>query len=57
MITFRKQTLWERVLLRISPEYKREHNERMRAMFRYLIDNPDIPCKIEGEIISNGRGS
>ena len=57
MITFRKQTLWERVLLRISPTYKRKHDERMRAVLRYLLDNPDMPCKIEGEISPNGRGS
>lgn len=56
MITFRKMTLWGKLLLLI-PSYKRAHDKRLYQAIETLVKNPEMPCNIGGEIIPDGFGT
>lgn len=55
MITFKRRALWDKIRC-IYPPYRREQDARIEAAISVLIDDPSMPCNIEGEIIPNGYG-
>jgi hypothetical protein len=55
MIALRRRTLWER-LLRIVPAVRRKQDTKLKAAIKRLMDDPELPCAIEGTIIPNGWG-
>ena len=56
MIRFHKGSAWER-LLRLIPFFKRRQDQRLRLAITALVENPNLPCEIEGVVIPNGWGS
>jgi hypothetical protein len=54
-IVFRKQTLAERFLL-LMPSRRRASEERLGQAIAAL-DDPTLPCVIEGRVIPDGFGS
>lgn len=44
-------------LLRIIPAIRRRQDAALAAAIRALVDDPDLPCEIDGVVIPNGRGS
>ena len=55
MIVFRRRTLWEK-LLRIFPSVRRRQDAALEESIRRLVENPWMPCEIEGQVIRNGFG-
>ena len=56
MITFRKRTLWEK-LLRLVPSYKRKQDKELEDAIKILMENPAMPCIIGDTIIPDGYGT
>jgi hypothetical protein len=55
MIIFSRRSFIDR-LLRVIPSYRRKQDEALRDAIKLLMDNPDMPCIIGGEIVPNGYG-
>jgi hypothetical protein len=55
MIRLTRRTTWQR-LLRIVPAIRRRQDAELAAAIRRLVDDPDLPCEIDGVVIPNGRG-
>lgn len=55
LIRLRRRTLFER-LLRIVPAIQRRQDANLKAAIKRLVDDPDLPCEIDGIVIPNGRG-
>jgi hypothetical protein len=55
MISLRRRTTWER-LLRIIPAIRRRQDAAVRLAIQRLMNDPDLPCEVEGLVIPNGRG-
>ena len=55
MIKLRRRTRLER-LLRIVPAIRRRQDADLKAAIKRLVDDPDLPCEIDGIVIPNGRG-
>ena len=56
MIRLRTRTLLER-LLRLVPSIRRQQDADLKAAITRLVDDPDLPCEIDGHTIPNGRGA
>ena len=56
MIRLRRRTLLES-FLRLVPSIRRQQDADLHAAIKRLIDDPDLPCEIEGHFIPNGRGA
>lgn len=56
MITFSKMRLKERLRRRLFPHYRKQREEEMRLVIRWLVDHPEEPCVIGGQYIPNGFG-
>ena len=50
MIEFRGRTPWEQIA-RLWPPYRRQSDEALRAAIKQLVDDPALPCVIEGQLI------
>jgi hypothetical protein len=55
MIRLRHRTLLER-LMRLVPAIRRRQDNDLQAAIKQLVDDPDLPCEINGKLIPNGRG-
>jgi hypothetical protein len=55
MITFRRMSLWQRLLLRI-PSRRRAYEASLLAAITTLVRDPSLPCEIEGRVIPHGFG-
>ena len=55
MIRLRRRTLLAR-LLRFVPAIRRREDANLAEAIRRLVDDPDLPCEIDGIVIPNGRG-
>jgi hypothetical protein len=55
MIRLTQRTPWQR-LLRIVPAIRRRQDAGLEEAIRKLVDDPDLPCEIDGVVIPNGRG-
>lgn len=55
MITFRRRTLREE-FLRLFPRYRRQQDAALKEAIKRLVDEPDLPCKIDGVEILDGFG-
>jgi hypothetical protein len=55
MIQFRRRTWLERIQ-RLVPAIRRRQDADLRAAIKRLVEDPDLPCEIEGKYIPNGRG-
>ena len=56
MITFRRMSLWQRLLLRL-PSRRRAYEANMLAAMTILMRDPSLPCEIEGRVIPHGFGA
>jgi hypothetical protein len=45
-------SIWEKILLKISPSKQKEYQSRLKTGLQYLVDNPTEPCSIDGQIIT-----
>ena len=58
MIVFESIPLWERILRMIWPPYRRRQDAASREVIRQLMDDPSLPCVIDGNnFIANGYGN
>ena len=55
MIRLHRRTFFAR-LLRIVPAIRQRQDANLAAAIKRLIDDPDLPCEIDGVVIPNGRG-
>lgn len=55
MIAFRPMNLAERIK-RLWPAYRHRRDEEMREAIKWLIQNPDAPCTIDGHLVKDGYG-
>jgi hypothetical protein len=55
MIAFHRASIWQR-LVRLWPARRRQQDADMAAAIAYLVDNPDAPCVVEGQLIPHGYG-
>lgn len=56
MITFRKRSIIEQ-LLRVFPSVRKRQDEGLRSAIKALMDDPDLPCVIDGVFVQDGWGS
>lgn len=56
MIEFRRRSLWQR-LLRLIPAFRRRQDAALREVIERLVDDPSLPCVIEGRLVPNGYGA
>lgn len=56
MITFRRMSIIDRLLL-LLPSRKRAYDRDMLDAMTRLINNPFLPCEIDGRVIPHGFGS
>lgn len=56
MIAFERMGLLERIKRVLSPSYRRKRDAEMKEALRYLVENPGVPCMVDGEIIPDGYG-
>lgn len=56
MHTFRQRTALESLLM-LWPPYRLQREAETREAIRWLVANPDAPCRIGGELIANGYGA
>lgn len=56
MHTFRKRTIFESLLM-LWPPYRRQREEATREAIRWIVANPNAPCRIGSELIANGYGA
>jgi hypothetical protein len=50
MIELRKRT-WQERLRRLWPPYRRQSDAALAMAIKQLVDDPTLPCVIEGRII------
>ncbi len=56
MIAFRPRTLWESLRYTFSPAYRRQRDDAMQQAIRELVEQPDLPCSVDGRVIPDGFG-
>jgi hypothetical protein len=57
MIEFRPLTACEQFLRLIWPPYRRREEAAMEDAIRRLVDDPALPCVIDGRVVPNGYGA
>jgi hypothetical protein len=57
MIEFRPLTACERFSRLIWPPYRRRKEAAMEDAIRRLVDDPSLPCVIDGRVVPNGYGA
>jgi hypothetical protein len=57
MIHLKSMTLRKRLLCLVWPAYRRRHDAALREAIRALVQDPSLPCMIEGRLIPNGYGA
>jgi hypothetical protein len=57
MIKLHRRTLLQRLLRLVPAIRRRQDADLLRAAIRRLVDDPDLPCEIDGIFIPNGRGA
>jgi len=55
MMVFKQRTLWGR-LLRLIPSRRRRQDAALEAAITRLMNDPGLPCVVEGTLIPNGYG-
>jgi plasmid stabilization system protein ParE len=53
---FKEMNLWEKLLIRLFPARRRKYEKELREAIEYLMNHPEAPCAIEGEVIPDGFG-
>jgi len=56
MISFKEMSLWEKLLVSLFPNRRRKYEKELRQAIEYLVEHPEAPCSIDGEIIADGFG-
>ena len=56
MIQLRERTLRQR-LTRLWPPARRRQDAALEAAIRKLVDDPSLPCMVDGVLIPHGYGS
>jgi hypothetical protein len=57
MIAFRRRTLWEQFHRLVSPSYRRQQDVALYRAIGQMVNDPSLPCEIEGRLIPNGYGN
>lgn len=55
MIEFRRMSFLEGLLL-VIPSRRRAYEAQLHAAIKELVDDPRLPCRIEGKTIPHGFG-
>jgi hypothetical protein len=53
---FRRMSWFERLRIRFSRKRRMAYENDLNATIKYLVENPDKPCVIEGVLIRDGFG-
>jgi hypothetical protein len=56
MISFKRRSFLDQLRRWLSPRYRRESDARLKAAISALVNDPSLPCEIEGVVIPNGYG-
>jgi hypothetical protein len=53
---FKEMNLWEKLAIRLFPGRRRKYEQDLKRAIEYLVNHPEAPCVIEGEVIPDGFG-
>jgi hypothetical protein len=56
MIEFRPRTLRDRFWRLVSPTRRRRQDAALEEAIRKLVEDPSLPCMVEGRVIPDGYG-
>lgn len=56
MISFSRRGIFESIKYWLLPSYRKRCDDALRERIKYLMDHPEEPCMVEGNLVPNGYG-
>lgn len=54
MISFQRRSLIDTIKYHLFPAYRAKSDADLKASIKELLDDPALPCSVEGALIQNG---